>query len=218
MKDLLDILGGLDMSSISVDELEAILPNLGMNDEILHEMPTHLAPYYGKGLRFWQYPNQFSKYLKYLSGKDIGSYLEIGCRWGGTFVITSEVLKKRNSDIRLYCCDLIEPSSILMDYRTHQDFEYLQGSSFSLSNSSSLNIDLVLIDGDHSYYGVRKDFEISLQFNPKYVVFHDIFSDACPGVVQFWNEIKVSYPNHFEFTDQYDSVSGNFLGIGVIEL
>ena len=49
------------------------------------------------------------------------------------------------------------------------------------------------------------------------MVFHDIFSSVCPGVVNFWNEIKTNY-THFEFTEQYDSVNGNFLGIGLIEL
>jgi len=45
----------------------------------------------------------------------------------------------------------------------------------------------------------------------------DIKSSVCPGVVKFWNEIKQDYP-HYEFIDQYDSVNGDFLGIGVIEL
>lgn len=91
-------------------------------------------------------------------------------------------------------------------------------SSFELNkNVLPQDIDLILIDGDHTYNGVKTDFEISLQFNPKYVVFHDIKSIVCPGVVKFWNEIKENY-KYYEFIDQYDDVNGEFLGIGIIEL
>jgi hypothetical protein len=76
---------------------------------------------------------------------------------------------------------------------------------------------LILIDGDHSYEALKKDFDVAKQFSPKYVVFHDILNDECLGVVKFWNEIKDNY-KHYEYTKQYDSVSGNFLGIGLIEL
>jgi hypothetical protein len=91
-------------------------------------------------------------------------------------------------------------------------------SSFDL-NKEIINhdIDLVFIDGEHSYSGVKKDFEVSLNFNAKYIVFHDIKSYVCPGVVEFWNEIKTQYKS-YEYIDQYDTVNGEFLGIGLIEL
>ncbi len=218
MKNLLESIKTLNMDKISESELENFLPTLGMNNENLNEMPPHLSEYYGKGLKFWQYPNQFNKYLKYLHGKKINSYLEIGCRWGGTFILTSEFLKISSPNVNLFCCDIIDMSETLKEYSSLQEFKFLKMSSFTLNRDViDQDIDLILIDGDHSYEGVKKDFEVSLQFNPKYVVFHDIVSSVCPGVVNFWNEIKNNY-THFEFTEQYESVNGDFLGLGVIEL
>jgi hypothetical protein len=53
-------------------------------------------------------------------------------------------------------------------------------------------------------------------------VFHDIVNVKCPGVIQFWNELKDTSKDtydFYEFIDQYDEVvqrSGNhFLGIGL---
>ena len=218
MKDLLDIIRNIDIKKITEKELEDLLPSLGMNGENVHEMPTHLSQHYNVGLKFWQYPNQFSKYLKLLSKFKISSYLEIGCRWGGTFVITNEILKLKNKNVKAFACDLIDKSNILNEYSNHSDFKFIQINSMHLDKENIQDqVDLILIDGDHSYDGVKIDFERSLQYSPKYVVFHDIASDACQGVVMFWNEIKNNYKYH-EFVEQYDSVSGSYLGIGVIEL
>jgi len=205
-----------DIIQESIENIERFLPNLGMNGEQLHEMPKELSNYYGWGLSFWQYPNQFSKLLKKLTELDIKSYLEIGCRWGGTFIIISETLKKINSGCALYACDIIPKSDVLKQYSEFTEFEYLEESS---SNASFLDkvpqkLDLVFIDGDHSYEAVKTDF-INFKDRAKYILFHDISSDACPGVVKLWEEIKNDYV-HFEYVDQYDSVRGSFLGLGLI--
>src|ERR1700681_3431308 len=60
---------------------EEFLLTLGLNGEFLHEFPSQLYPWCGRGILSWQYPIQFANYLTYLSGKDIKSYVEIGCRF-----------------------------------------------------------------------------------------------------------------------------------------
>lgn len=84
-------------------------------------------------------------------------------------------------------------------------------------------IDFLFIDGDHSYEGVKKDFEMYSQLvsSKGLIAFHDIipntktdYSDSTINVDIFWKEIKSKY-KHQEFVEDY---SQNKAGIGVIEL
>jgi cephalosporin hydroxylase len=221
MINIINSIREIDIKNLTEKELEHVLPNLGMNNECLNEMPSELYEYYGKGLKFWQYPNQLSKFLKYLYGKEINTYLEIGCRWGGTFVIIAEVIKQTNPNLVSYACDLIEPSELIKEYSTIANINYIQGNSKDRENLLSQlppQIDFIFIDGDHYGDGPKIDYQTALQLNPKYIMFHDIASDICPDVVEIWNEVKDKHKACFEFTDQYDSVQGSFLGIGVIVL
>jgi cephalosporin hydroxylase len=201
---------------------EYLIPKLGFNNEILHEQPQVVKDNCG-GLLIWQYPNQFSKYLCLLQKQSISSYIEIGCRWGGTYILTTEYLKMFNNVEKSVAVDIVDspveeyclsnPGTLFMksNSRSEEFKEYMRRHSF----------DLIFIDGDHSYEGVKSDYEISKD-SGKIFVFHDIVNDACGGVVYFWNELKGKERDNydfFEFTEQYNDVwnttQQKFLGIGV---
>ena len=78
-------------------------------------------------------------------------------------------------------------------------------------------LDFLFIDGDHTYEGVRKDFEMygKLVVKGGVIAFHDIVPgppESVGGVPKFWNEIKHSF-NYVEFVKDWKQ--GGY-GIGVI--
>jgi len=118
--------------------------------------------------------------------------------------------------------DIIDENVNLLEYRRAcpGTVEYLLLNSLSPDFNQYMEnrfFVLVLIDGDHSYDAVKSDSEKTFE-RSNIQVFHDTFSDACQGVVEYWAEYKVqngTTHDFYEFTEQYESVSGNFLGIGV---
>lgn len=220
-----------DFKSASQKEIEEILPSFGMNNECLWEMPKIFEPYFGWGIRFWQYPNQFSKLLTFLKDKEIDSYLEIGVRHGGTFIILNEFLMKYNPLLESHCLDLIPASEILHLYQTkhrEQRFWYHELDSMSqllfvtLDGFDNLmpqrKIDFIFIDACHAYTCVMRDYHTSLMLGPKYLMFHDIVNVDTRGAKVAWQQIKKNHKKTYEFVDQYDELNGKYLGIGLVEL
>jgi hypothetical protein len=162
--------------------------------------------------------------MKWLCEINVKSYLEIGCRNGGTFIVISEMLRRNNSDIKLIACDLIEESNTLKEYRKFRNFQYIQDSSKNQSflNSIGNDIEMVFIDGDHSFAGCWGDWtNFSENKNTKYIAFHDIDSFACPDVGRVWETVsQIPTFSSTVFTNQYDPVlipSGkNYLGLGIL--
>jgi cephalosporin hydroxylase len=205
--------------------LHTVLSKLGFNNEQPHELPAVVTDNVG-GMRIWQYPSQFVPYmLNVLVPYNIRSYIEIGCRWGGTFVLTVEYLQRLrgvhavtgtavdviNSPVREYCATTPNTTFMIADSHSSTFEAYVADKHY----------DLVFIDGDHSYEGVAKDFSV-MEAHGDVFVFHDIVNDACLGVVRMWNELKATRADDFrflEFTDQYKEVTArtghSYLGIGV---
>jgi hypothetical protein len=200
--------------------LEKLILDVGVNNEEPQEQPDIVLNNTG-GLRMWQYPNQFAKYILFAKKMNIKSYLEIGCRWGGTFAFTTEYLAKTcglnksvsidiiDSPVKEYCKTIEFCEFFRMDSRSFEFKKYINNKHF----------DMIFIDGFHSFEAVSNDYEVCKNSSNMFV-FHDISNDACPGVEKFWLHLKESDDFEFyEFTDQYEEVLNNtnkrFLGIGI---
>jgi cephalosporin hydroxylase len=210
-----------DLKDVKYLEFE-LIPNLGLNNEILTEFPIELFDYTGKGLFIWQYPKQLAEYLVFLSKFPITRFIEIGPRWGGNFILQYEYLSRFNKDVEATCVDIVKSKSLEKYSKINSKLEYLIMSSNSDRFRNLLNdeqFDLAFIDGDHSFDGCYSDYEF-FKNRADILVFHDIVSDVCPGVVLTWKLLKESKSFEcFEFVSQYDEVvertKHNYLGIGV---
>lgn len=199
-------------------KVSSLLLRLGLNDEGMHEFPACLHDFCGDGLRLWQYPNQFGKYLVQLSTLEVHSYLEIGVRHGGSFIVTTEYLMRFNPRLTAIGIDVI-PWPSMTEYRSVNP-----RASFHAFNSQSIEFmqfvemrgpfDLVFIDSHHEESQCRQEVSF-LEKNTNMIALHDISNASCPGVAQVWQELKAS--NNFicfEYVDQYLE-SGPYMGIGL---
>jgi cephalosporin hydroxylase len=210
-----------------IAEIEKLLIHeVGLNNEYLSQQPPELNDHFGKGLHVWQYPSQLARYLVWLShnARNITSYCEIGCRWGGTFIVVNEWLKKIGAPIEFsLAIDPVPATPFIKRYMQISDtpVHYIQNLSTSREVIDYLGYSkpaMVFIDGDHSMNGVMFDHLLVRKF-ANIIVHHDIASDACPGTTLFWSYVKQAEDRFqaSEFVQQYDSVQGNFLGIGVLK-
>ena len=110
------------------------------------------------------------------------NYVEIGCYAGGSACL---MLQRKNTSV--FSIDLgtpIHPSLVSENVnklnKHNNNYNYIQGSSHDFNVFNKLNdyineIDILFIDGDHSFDGVIKDFEMysKLVKSGGYIIFDD---------------------------------------------
>jgi cephalosporin hydroxylase len=199
----------------------------------------------GIAIRSWQKKDEILGLLRLLEGLRPRVVVEIGTASGGTLFMLTDVAA---SDATIISVDLPggtlggESSTLRHRYppwrarlyrgfaRDDQGVHVLRADSHNPATVQNVRrhlgdrrIDFLFIDGDHSYEGVRRDFELysPLVRDGGIVALHDIVPGGPGkhgdpgGVPVFWSEIRERHSIEAEFVEDWEWGS---CGIGVIRL
>jgi len=201
--------------------------------------------YRGITITSWQKKAEIASLLRLLEQSPPKRIAEVGTATGGTLFMLTQVAAP---DATIVSVDLPggrlggATSSVRNRYpewrarlyrgfgRDNQSVHVIRADSHDLSTVEDVRrrlpggkVDFLFIDGDHSYEGVRRDFELysPLAEAGALVAFHDIVPSVPDGhgdpgdVPLFWGEIKNAQTVEAEFVEDPDWGS---CGIGVIRL
>jgi predicted O-methyltransferase YrrM len=183
-----------------------------------------------------QKPAELRRLLATVEAESPRVVLEIGTCSGGTLWALCRVAAP---DARIVSVDLpggpssggtvVEPTVLGTYVLPTQRSHFFRGDSHRPEIREAVRetltsagpVDLLMIDGDHTYDGVKQDFEDYAPFvrDGGLIVFHDILHHpkvpACQ-VDRFWQEIRARY-HHVEYCQpRHDAGWGQWGGIGVL--
>ncbi len=196
----------------------------------------------GIAIEPWQVRSEIRRLLEILRERRPRTILEIGTSTGGSLFLFAQVAAP---DALLVSVDLPKGefgggyprwrSFLYHSFaRDGQRVELLRADSHDPHTRACVRkllrgreLDFLFVDGDHTYQGVRRDFEMygGLVRDGGVIAFHDIIppaadADACASrifqsgeVHRFWREIRQAYPSE-ELVENWER--GAF-GIGVLE-
>lgn len=169
--------------------------------------------------------------LNYVAAESPRYICEIGTDFGGTTLVLNHTLRSVEVQIGV---DLYVKNRWLLQAlrRTDQRLHLINGSSYTQRTAKHVarllrgsHLDVLFIDGDHSFEGVVKDFLLyrRLVRENGFILFHDIVPDHATrygiqsraysgGVPLLWAELKDIYPSREFICDP----AQDGMGIGVL--
>jgi len=232
------------------NSLQSIKNRMDKEDELDDILDTVLDVKPGKPFEVEavQLRNEIKELTELVDDHNPETIMEIGTLRGGTFYIWSRYV---DSAEHLISVDLPGKGikkmrdKLLKEFAPSKEVDVIRGSSHSDKTLEEVEekvekVDFLLIDGDHSYEGVKEDFEMykDLVAEGGIIAFHDIVPHASNrkeykerlrsndeieekhvavgspnwGVAEFWDEIEEDYETQ-EFIAHPDQQGK---GIGVI--
>lgn len=194
--------------------------------------------YQGHGLfrniSAWQVESEYCRLVDWVSQQRPRVILEIGTHAGGTLFAWSRIASEMVVSVDLpggihgggypgvkrwlyreFVSD--RPGVSMQIFRADSHSESVRDQVKEALGGRS--IDFLFIDGDHTYQGVSRDFQLwsTLVTPGGHVAFHDILpqvSQVDCGVDRLWSELKCQYPSFEIIADPNQA----WAGIGVLQI
>ena len=175
--------------------------------------------------------DELRQFIEVMRAADVRSYLEIGVRYGGTFETVCNALPLEKAVALDFPGGKFgDPKSVkyliaALDRISQRvrDVHLVLGPSEAGAVVERIRdlapFDAILIDGNHSYDGVRRDYTFYDRFATKLIAFHDI---AAPKgttdkrgsrieVGEYWQAVKQQNPRTSEIV-----ADGSIMGFGLV--
>lgn len=197
----------------TLSELKSVIEDLGTD-----HLPTFGGKYEG-GIHLQQIADEIAPCIYALMKVNwkFRNFLEIGSAAGGNTYLFNHFFNFDNITIiddnqhkkhrlRKEILKDINYREFIGDSHSQEAFDFLE--------SVQLNYDIIFVDGDHSYVGVKKDVEMCKQFlnYNGFLILHDTL--FCSGVKQLSDELK----KKADIFTEYISEGVRRLGIAVFQM
>lgn len=194
----------------------------GVKQFIIEAGSDNVSVFSGKfegGVHCQQVPDEFAEFISAIlsSGKEIKTYLEIGVASGGTTYHIDHFIKPETivlvdnnshwkSPLRIEILKDVRRKEVIGDSKSETVIQQV--------HAISQDYDLIIIDGDHTYPGVRADADnyIPMLAEGGFVMLHD---SALPewGILKTVQELMDD--DRLEFVAEYKSKMRAPLGIAL---
>lgn len=164
-----------------------------------------------------QYPSEFVDFLLIAGQSRPTTIAEVGVAHGCSSYFAAAYFFALNPESTYTMIDIADT---LIDFDYYETILPLAKAIPSVSTAfAGQSFDLVFIDADHSYRGVRQDYQ-SIGRHAKICAFHDIkatrFETEEGGITQFWDELKERVRDTHLVYEIAHSRKANWMGIGVV--
>ena len=200
------------INEINLTDIEQFIFDSGSDD-----LPTFGGSFEG-GIQSQQVPDELSRCIKAIidSGEKLDSYLEIGATAGGSAFIMHYFFNCRTI---VLIDNNQHPKAHIRPYVLRDiPHDEIIGNSHDLSTvnilrSWGVTFDVILIDGDHFYEGVKADINNYCEFlrDGGFLIFHDSRIGAPYGTYKVAQGLLEDY--RWELVDEYVSTKYPVCGI-----
>ena len=184
------------------------------------------SPHIIKGSSAWLGHTPFAAWIIQEAKPEV--FVELGTHCGHSYFAFCEAIQRAQTETKCWAVDTWRGDAhsgtytdeVFSDVREHNEEHYANFSKLlrttfdeATTEFQNRSIDILHIDGFHTYEAARHDFDAWL---PKVkrggiVLLHDIcVHEGDFGVWKLWDEIKMRYQNHMEFPHSY--------GLGVVQV